>query len=206
MERMAYSTGTTALAFLLAPESVERFLGEVLGQRLLYVPGTCEKAASLFSWHELNRIISEHRLTPSRMRLALEGRPQAALPFLRPSRPSGLVQRGLDANPLDLEALYVHLRGKATLILDAVDEACPPLARLCHGLTRCFLMHSQVNAYANIRNVHGLGLHWDDYGVLVVQTAGSKAWWVFRPSFEAPLVHDAVSERPPRKAQSGKAS
>jgi hypothetical protein len=197
MAQMAYSTDTLALAFLLAPEPIERFLSDVWGQHMLHVPGTCEKTAPLFSWDELNRIIGGHRLEPPRMRLAIEGKPHAALPYLRPPRPPGLVQRGLDASRLDLEALYTHLRGGATLILDAIDEVCPPLARLCDGLARCFLTHTQVNAYASFRDTYGLGLHWDDHDVLVVQVAGRKAWRVFRPSGEAPLAHDELSERPP---------
>jgi hypothetical protein len=191
---------TSTLDAILAPQSAEAFLTDVLGRTMLHIPGDPEKLACFFSWDELNRILTEHHLQSPRLRLAQKGRPPEALQVLRRPRPSSLLQRGMLPGLLDLEALYGYLRGGATLIVDAVEQASARLAMLCDGLARCLGTYPQINVYANFRDVESFGLHWDDHDTIIAQIAGRKAWRVFRPTCEAPLLHGAEADRPPSGA------
>jgi len=198
MERKDYPTDTSEVARLLYPYPVDRFLQHDQGRSVLHVPGGPAKASAFFSWQELNRILAEHRLEPPRLRLAANGRMPGNSRLVHPPGASGgLVHRGLDAYALNLEALYAQLREGATLVLDAVDEANPGLARLCADLARCFLTHAQANAYASFGATYGFGLHWDNHDVIVLQVAGRKNWRVFPPTLERPLAHDEQNDRRP---------
>jgi len=87
---------------------------------------------------------------------------------------------------IDVPALYEHLRGGATLILDGVNELHPPLQRLAAGLAGEFCASGQTNLYACWGETQGFDVHWDDHDVFVIQVHGAKRWDLYGFTQPAP--------------------
>lgn len=182
-----------SLADILAPISTKAFFAESWGQKSLYVKGASERFAPLLPWAELNRIITEHRLEPPRLRLAKNGESVPPETFLRYQA----LRRGGQTPRLNSPGLINELRNGATLILDAIDEMCAPIADLTAALERELREGIQVNAYAGWKTSRGFDVHWDDHDVIVLQIAGQKDWKIYGATREYPLYRDTqLGERP----------
>jgi hypothetical protein len=182
----------TALADLVAPVEVSRFLSEVHGRGHRRFKGTPGRFEHLLPWSRLNAVLAEHRLEPPRLRLAMDGATiPAELYTERVRNRRGVVIPRLQAGPL-----HEQLRRGATLVLDAVDELSAPVGELAAALERDLGEHVQVNAYASWGVIHGFDVHWDDHDVLVLQISGRKRWGVYGPSRPWPLHRDVEPAGP----------
>jgi ribosomal protein L16 Arg81 hydroxylase len=171
---------------LIHPVSVPEFFNTYWNKKSLYIPGSPEKIKGLFSWKEINRIVREHRLQPSQIRLSHERKSSDDLAFLRQRQTS----RGATIYFIDIPLFYELLREGASLVLDAVDEMSEPVTDFCTHLARDFATQLSVNAYGTWKNVPGFGTHWDDHDLFIVQIDGHKHWQLFGATRLFPLEKD----------------
>jgi hypothetical protein len=178
---------------LLEPCPQEEFIASSWGKTFKHVPGQPGKFSHLLPWHQLNRILQQHRLDFPRLRLTQDGRSLPASSYLRYAT-SG--RRKTTIPRLQTDKLTQQLRQGATLVLDAVDELSEALRELAEGLELFFHERIQINAYAGWRTSQGFDLHWDDHDVFILQVVGRKHWKVYGMTRAHPLAQD--SEQAPK--------
>jgi hypothetical protein len=183
------------LSELVGREAVAAFLDERFGRDAFRTRLAPAAAQALFGWERLNRALAEHRFAPPRLRLERAG--QDATRGLFGERRT---RRGAALVDLDATTLMARLREGATLILDAANEASPPLQRLCAGLAAEFGCACQANLYACWGETQGFDVHWDDHDVFVVQVEGRKRWALYGATRAHPTRRDlhGEHERPER--------
>ncbi|MDZ4372802.1 MAG: cupin domain-containing protein [Phenylobacterium sp.] len=185
------------LGQLVGAADVDAFLREDFGRQAFRRHIGTDGASRLFGWSALNRALAEHRLGPPRLKLEKGGKDVGRAVFReRRPRPNAVV------HDLDVPGLYEHLRGGATLILDAVNELHAPLQDLCSGLGVEFRAHSQANLYACWGTSQGFDVHWDDHDVFVVQVEGTKRWDLYGVTRPAPMRRDPEPASKPTDAPS----
>ncbi|HEV2859862.1 MAG TPA: cupin domain-containing protein [Pyrinomonadaceae bacterium] len=185
------------LAKLLAPLAPEDFLASSWGRGLRHVRGGAGKFARLMPWAALNEILRRHRLDFPRLRLAKDGKSLPASDYLRYATGG---PRRTSIPRLKHAELNKHLRGGATLVLDAVDELHAPVEELAAALEQLFREHVQVNLYAGFQTSRGFDLHWDDHDVFILQVAGRKRWSVYGMTRPFPISNDIeAAGRPEHK-------
>lgn len=182
---------------LLKPCLSEEFLANSWGKSYRHIRGGPGKFASLLPWDELNEILMRHRLDFPRLRLMQDGKTVPTSSYLRYATSGG--QRKVSIPRLRHVELTKHLRDGATLVLDAVDELCPPVRELAEGLEFIFHEHVQVNCYAGWRTQRGFDLHWDDHDVFILQVTGHKRWSVYGMTQPFPLTREG-NTAPPKPA------
>jgi ribosomal protein L16 Arg81 hydroxylase len=176
------------LAKLLEPCLSEEFLATSWGKSYRHIRGWPGKFARLLPWNELNEILMRHRLDYPRLRLMQDGKSVQTSSYLRHATSGG--QRKVSIPRLRHVELTKHLRDGATLVLDAVDELCPPVRELAEALEFIFHEHVQVNCYAGWRTQRGFDLHWDDHDVFILQVTGRKRWSVYGMTQPFPLTRE----------------
>ncbi len=171
--------------------SSKEFIDSHFAKSFLHLPGTNGKFSSLVPWNELNRILTEHRLVPPRLKLFQAGRSIPKEKYLSAPDKFG---HHLQA------AAFTHLLAQgATLILDAFDELYGPVRELAVALERIFRIYVQVNLYAGWRTDQGFLLHYDEHDTIILQVSGRKHWKVYRPTRLYPLeegVDAELAEKP----------
>lgn len=182
-----------SLKELLAPITEEEFFEKYWNKRSLHIPGSPEKVDGLFSWNEINRVMSEHRLEAPQIRLSHQGKSTDDLLFLR----HRVTERGTRIPKVDIPVLYDLLRDGASLVIDGVDEMSPSVREFCDLIGRDLGCHLSVNSYATWRDVPGFGAHWDDHDLFIVQIAGKKNWRVYGTTRLYPLHRDTAKTPAP---------
>ena len=150
---------------------------------------------ALLTWARLNTLIHDHQPSAPHFRLVKEGR---SLPEAAWHRTSNTLRGPL--RQVDVERLMAQLRGGASIVWDAIDQVDEPLRTLRQTLERALQSFVFVNLYASFGGVHGLGPHWDDHDVFVLQLAGRKRWRIHPPTQAWPLPDDAIPGPPARYA------
>lgn len=178
------------LQAILAPISLNKFFSEYWGYKFLYLTGEDEKFSNYFTWNDLNKILSSHRLEPPRLRLEQAGKSKEELSnFIEYVH----ARRGHAIPYINVPIFNQILSDGATLVLDAVDELHSNIRTTCENMCSTFYVNPQVNLYASWGDSEGFGLHWDDHDVFVLHLYGTKKWQFFGASREYPLYRD-VSE------------
>jgi hypothetical protein len=180
------------LADLVAPLEVSQFLGSVQGQAHHRFPGAAGRFASLMPWPTLNTVLRQHRLDFPRLRLAQDGEVVPTHSYTEMVTP----KRGAPIPKLLSAPLTEHLRGGATLVLDAVQELVDPVAELTAQLEHDLRERIQVNLYAGWGKTHGFDVHWDDHDAFILQIFGRKRWRIHGATRPSPLHRDV---EPPAK-------
>jgi ribosomal protein L16 Arg81 hydroxylase len=177
-----------SLAAILAPISLEEFIGEYWTKQFLHVAGHQDKFDGLFSWHILNTALEEHRFTADRLKMFKAGYCLDSSRYLL--NPNGQI---------NATALMREFRDGASVILDSCEEVHPPLRELCIQLEQVFHVYTQVNLYAGLRTDNAFNVHWDEQDTLILQSAGRKRWKIWQPTRWNPLRQDAVDTGPQTK-------
>jgi ribosomal protein L16 Arg81 hydroxylase len=187
---------TDALQFtldtLLEPLGVETFLKSYHGKREWIHHGRPDRFEWLLSWPTLNGLIRDQRPASPRFRLMKAGR----------SLPEGAYHRTVQTlrgplRLLDASQLLAELRAGATLVWDAIDQGHPPIRAARQALERALRAFVCVNAYASWGTLGGLGDHWDDHDVFVLQVMGRKRWRVHPATRRWPLANEDFGDEPP---------
>jgi len=187
------SISLNSFSGVISPFSTEEFFESKWTKEFLYVEGDSNKFSNLLPWHELNRILKQHRLDSPRLRIVKDGEAVSPSEYQSYTRN----QRGDQIPWLIVSELNNHLKQGATLVVDAIDEMHRPITRLSEALEKKFHEYIQVNAYAGWGASHGFDLHWDDHDVFIMQVTGRKKWEVFGPTRKYPLHDDVKSPSPP---------
>ncbi len=182
---------------LLTELGSAQFLVETFHLDHRYYPGLLSAPREAFDWNALNHILGQHRLESPRLRLLRGG---ATLPgdsyFQRVRMRDGRV-----VSYVNDHALSKEMERGATLVIEAIDEACEEVGWLANKLQQ--LLRSQVGASIYASRGHGstgLGDHWDDVDILVIQLDGEKVWELRGPSRIWPLYRDSQrNEVPPEE-------
>jgi hypothetical protein len=75
----------------------------------------------------------------------------------------------------------------STIVLQALHQTWPPLARFCRALEVELGNGVQANSYYTPRRSQGFAVHHDTHDVFVLQVAGEKHWRVYEPLLDLPL-------------------
>ncbi|MFF7143542.1 cupin domain-containing protein [Streptomyces nodosus] len=173
----------------------DEFLAQVLHRHHRHVPAAVPNPSDLITWDDVNTILATHRLEPPRFRLSADGEMLPAHRYTAPvtTRRHTVWQR---LHPAELHA---RLTDGASLVIDAVDELHPPVARAAMELEQWLRTGVQTNLYASWTAREGFGVHWDDHDVVVIQIEGAKRWKLYGPTRTAPMYKDTDEPEPPPK-------
>ena len=176
--------GSLTPSDMLAPVSADEFFAEHAFKRPLLVRGDAGKFENLFTWQSLNRILSYSRHDALRVHLDQVGVSPDQLTFTH----EAVNVRGERIPRIDAGLLYERLRGGATLVVDAVNDVDPQVARLSEELAaKLSARRATTVLFASFGHTPGFAIHWDNRDVYALQVEGRKRWSVFEPSVVAPL-------------------
>jgi ribosomal protein L16 Arg81 hydroxylase len=166
------------LADLVAPLTVEEFLGNFWGKRAVYIPGDAGKVTDLFGWQDVRSYLNNARENYPGFRLVHE---KAAL------------------GPQAFANLDDWLKKGATLVINSVQQIDEVMRRFNQMLGADLNTAVNTNCYVSCPAKQGFDNHFDEHCVFVVQTEGRKAWKVFPPTLTYPLhaQHIAHKGAPP---------
>ncbi len=80
-----------------------------------------------------------------------------------------------------------------SIVLDALQHRHPPLRDLCMTLQAETFLRFQTNIYITPPKARAFKLHFDSHDVFVLQTYGSKKWFVDDTQLYMPAKHDHFS-------------
>jgi len=173
---------------VLASIGTARFLSEYWTKKPLYLKGEKGRFERVFSWADLNRILTWHPPPQPQLRLFQEGSMVDLRRYI--DGPVG----NLRLNPGGLMALLAQ---GATMIMDGVQEVAPSILDLTSSFEDALSCTCAANLYAGWRTQKGFNVHWDAHEVFAVQLSGRKRWQVFAPTRIDPLADDSDAAQPP---------
>jgi lysine-specific demethylase/histidyl-hydroxylase NO66 len=158
-----------SLAWLLAPLTVDEFLGEIWGashyhvrrDRRDYLDSLRAEADSV---DDLLALFRPHLSLVSLVR--------------ENERKDQYVYRLADGG-FDAEAIGRDFADGYTIVLESVQRYVHTIAVLTHSIEAELNFATQVNAYFTPPESQGFPAHCDDHDALIVQLQGSKVWHVF---------------------------
>ncbi len=176
---------------VLAPVGIPRFLSEYWTKKPLYLKGEKGRFERVFSWPDLNQILTWHPPPQPQLRLFQEGSMVDLRRYI--DGPVG----NLRLSPGGLMALLAQ---GATMVMDGVQEVSPSVFDLTSSFEDVLSCACVANLYAGWRTQKGFNVHWDPHEVFVLQLSGRKKWQVFAPTRIDPLADDIEAAPPPKAA------
>jgi len=173
---------------VLASVGTTRFLSEYWTKKPLYLQGEKGRFERVFSWTDLNRILTWHPPPQPQVRLFQEGNMVDLRRYI--DGPVG----NLRLNPGGLITLLAQ---GATMIIDGVQEVAPSILDLTSSFEDVLSCTCAANLYAGWRTQKGFNVHWDAHEVFALQLSGRKRWQVFAPTRIDPLADDIETAQPP---------
>jgi Cupin superfamily protein len=164
---------------LVHPHTADEFLSSVWEQRHLHVtrdenPGLLGHLADIASVDDVDELLTITYAAGSRPHDSVRlGRGGVMAP---PDR--YLTDRTDTTARVHVGRVLDLYRAGASLILNGVHEASPPIARLCDSLAEVFGVRVHANAYLTPPNAQGFPLHADSHDVFILQVTGDKAWTI----------------------------
>ncbi|WP_053617666.1 JmjC domain-containing protein [Nocardiopsis sp. NRRL B-16309] len=141
---------------------------------------------SLFTFDDLNDVLTTCSPEPPRLRLHQDGSPVPVDRYTAGATSSRTARRIVRP-----EALYRELRAGASLVLDSVDRMHPGVGAAADDLMRLVRERVQANLYLIWGESRGFDTHWDDHDTMIVQLEGTKHWKVHGPGTRAfPMKDD----------------
>jgi ribosomal protein L16 Arg81 hydroxylase len=174
---------------VFASVGTARFLSEYWTKKPLYLKGERGRFERVFSWSDLNQILTWHPPPQPQLRLFQEGVMVDLRRYI--DGPVG----NLRLNPGGLIALLAQ---GATMIMDGVQEVAPSILGLTSSFEEALSCICAANFYAGWRTQRGFNVHWDPHEVFVLQLSGRKRWQVFAPTRIDPLADDIETAQPPK--------
>ena len=117
-------------------------------------------------------------------RLVRDGRPLDPASYTRTARIGGQPVAGMG----DPGRIFDEFRAGATIVFQGLHRSHPALTQFCRALELELSHAVQANAYVTPAGARGLGVHYDTHDVFVLQLAGTKAWSIYPPVLDDPLV------------------
>ncbi|SDE56138.1 cupin domain-containing protein [Auraticoccus monumenti] len=168
----------------------EEFASAHWAQRPLVSRGRDLGGDRLFGSAAVDELISRRGLRTPFLRVAKDG---ATLPNSSFTAPGGV--GASIGDQLDDTALWRHLEGGATLVLQALHRTWDPVGELCSRLAHDLGHPVQANAYITPPQNRGFSDHYDVHDVFVLQVEGSKRWIIHEPVHPDPLRDQPWTDR-----------
>src|SRR5262245_38738414 len=164
------------LADVISPVSIPEFLEVFRARKRLHVAASDPtRAETLFSWQDINTLLSEHALDES-VTLMRDG-------VLVPRR----FYTSNDGKRLNVRAFHDLLPQGVSIIVDFVHRLIPQISQLAAAIEREMRIRTQVNAYLSFTKGGAFKPHWDIHDVLVLQIHGSKRWRIWNAEVPHPV-------------------
>jgi hypothetical protein len=158
---------------LLDPVSPERFFAEHWERRHLFLHR--EDPAwyrGLFSFADVDRWMVASQSNP------------AELLLLVPPPGSGRKTERKRLRDVTPSQLYNAFAGGNTIVLEGIQKAWPPVARLAATLGEALSARVRVNLYMTPAGAQGAPIHPDVQDVFVLQIEGTKDWFLYEQTEE----------------------
>lgn len=128
----------------------------------------------LLSLDDVDLIVSNTGLRLPLFRLVKEGDVLAAGRYTKTTRTGSHETRDV----IDSRAVFDEFVNGATIVFQSMHRYWAPLADYCRGLELALGHPVQANAYVTPPGAQGFGAHEDEHDVFVLQSHGTKQWWV----------------------------
>jgi ribosomal protein L16 Arg81 hydroxylase len=97
---------------------------------------------------------------------------------------------------IDLEKLFFHHQGGATIVLQLLNQSLPQLARFTNEIENELGCSVQASCFITPRQSRGFTAHYDTYSFFVLQLYGSKQWKLYRRTPLLPILEDRETDKP----------
>jgi hypothetical protein len=169
------------------------FAGELWGTRPLHrTARDHEGFEDLLSLDDVDHIVSSMGLRLPAFRLVKEGKTLPSSSYTKTTRTGTQAATGV----MDASAVFREFADGATIVFQGMHRYWFPLARFCRHLELALGHPVQANAYVTPPGSQGLSPHEDEHDVFVLQSHGTKGWWVYEhrdlPPSRPPLVDAKV--------------
>lgn len=111
----------------------------------------------------------------------------------QPAPPMGAQDYTFDSGYVDPVRVAQLFADGGTVILSALHERLPQLARFCRALEAALSTRVQTNIYMTPGGNRGFRPHYDSHDVLVLQIEGTKEWRIYDTPVELPLHSQAFN-------------
>ena len=131
----------------------------------------------VFSLSELDRLLTDHALPVSTVRLLRDGRELDRKLFARPRE-----RASEGAEPrVDAAAVRRAVADGATLVLEELQSHCPAVRDFTDLITAEIGWPTYTTAFRTPAGCSGAAVHYDTVSVFVRQLSGTKRWRIGRP-------------------------
>jgi ribosomal protein L16 Arg81 hydroxylase len=174
----------TTLSELLAPVSRFEFLEVFRERKRLHIAASDPtRAETLFSWREIDTLVSGHGLDQN----VIVMRDGVIVP--REMYTSNKDSR------LNVRALHDLLAQGVSIVVNGVNRLIPQIGQLAAAIEREMGIDTRVNAYLSFSKGGAFKPHWDGHDVLVLQVHGNKQWRIWKTEVPYPLEAEGIPNR-----------
>lgn len=163
------------ISWLFHPLSADEFLTDVWAKKHHVVrrndPNYFE---SLFGAKALEDFLEYGRPEPSGVRM------------VKAKDKKDLQSYRLGSGAIDMVALRNDFAAGYTIIINGLERYASPVASIARGLEVDLNFETQVNAYVTPPGSQGFLPHYDDHDVVVLQTQGTKRWYIYEGHGDVP--------------------
>ena len=183
------------LSDLLAPISTSEFLEAFRARKRLHIAASDPtRAQTLFSWPDIDTLLSHHALDEN-VKIMRDG--------VRIARQLYTSNEGKQFN---VRAFHDLLSQGVSIVVNSVDRWVPQIGQLAAAIEREMGIYTDVNAYLSFFKGGAFKPHWDFMDVLVVQVHGKKQWRIWKTEVPYPVeIADRTkvnaSEAPDQKVE-----
>ena len=167
------------LADLLAPASLSEFLDAFRGRKRLHITATDPtRAESLFSWRDINALLSERALDENVM-------------FLRDGvRVPRQLYTSNEGKRFNVPAFHNLLPQGVSIVVNNIHRYVFQIGQLAAAIERKMGIDTNVNAYLSFAKGGAFKPHSDFMDVLVVQIYGNKQWHIWNLELPHPVKRE----------------
>jgi ribosomal protein L16 Arg81 hydroxylase len=164
------------LADLLAPVSTSDFLKQFRAKKRLHIPASDHaRAETLFSWQDIDTLLSEHMLDED-------------VEILRDSvKVPRQFYTSNEGKRLNLRAFHNLLPQGVSIVVNFVQRSIPKIRQLSVAIERELGITTNVNAYLSFFKGGAFKPHSDNMDVLVLQVHGNKQWRIWNTELPYPV-------------------
>lgn len=143
---------------------------------------------NLLTLSDIEELLTRRALRRPAVRLIYDGRQLADSQYVRDS--------SISPGAIDGSRVARVLHRGGTLVLQGLQESVPRIGRLARGLQRDLGHPIHVNAYVTPPQSQGFGAHHDVQDSFIVQTVGTKTWYLHEPIIGKPFPHETADVFP----------
>ncbi len=177
-----HSDGT--FARLLAPSKVEDFFSHYWEKAPLHIRRESpDYYAEFLTVEDLDRYFQADNLSPSFVRVVKSGRDCEIDNWTVVEK-----RKNTDSyRVVAVDKLFSLFSSGATIIINAAQAAIPQLKAQCAALEQELRTRIQFNIYVTPARARGLGPHYDQHDVFILQLSGSKQWQLYDGPSKLPV-------------------